>query len=107
MVPAEQDRACLAAGGVGDSDPEPLPLALIADPDFVVIPASVPDCCLACEPDRHHDQQHLAERLIDDRLERTLLVGGLAADAERELDGEDPDDSVDQSARRLSAADWA
>ena len=44
------------------------------------------------------DQQGLAERLLGDRVQRALLIGCLAAVAERQLDGQDADDHVDDAA---------
>ena len=40
-----------------------------------------------------------AKRLSGDCLQRATLVGGLTAGAERELDCQDADDSVDDGAR--------
>jgi hypothetical protein len=51
------------------------------------------------EADRDENQEHLAERLMSDRLQRSALVGGLAARAERELDCQDSDNAVDHGAR--------
>ena len=45
-------------------------------------------------------QQHRAERLVGDRPQRALLVGGLAAVAERELGRQHADHDVDHAARR-------
>ena len=53
---------------------------------------------VAGQADGHQDQQHLAERLARDGVERALLVGRLAAVAERQLDGQEPDDPVDDAA---------
>ena len=44
------------------------------------------------------DEKHLAEGLRCDRLQRSLLVRGLPADAEGELEGEDADEAVDDRA---------
>ena len=53
---------------------------------------------VAAEADRDEREQDLAERLVRDRLQRPLLVRQLAAVAERELQGENPDDPVDEPA---------
>src|SRR6185503_5495777 len=43
-------------------------------------------------------QQHLAERLMRDGLQRALLIRGRAAGPDGELDREDADDPVDEAA---------
>src|SRR5436190_4581194 len=51
------------------------------------------------QPDRDENQQHLAERLMSDRLQRTALVRRLSAGTDCEFDRQDPDDPVDDTAR--------
>ena len=51
------------------------------------------------EADRDEHEQELAERLVGDRVKRALLVGDLAAAADREPEREDADDPVDEPAR--------
>ena len=51
---------------------------------------------IAAEPDRDERQEELAERLMGNRVQRSLLVRQLAAVTERDLEREDPDDPVDQ-----------
>jgi hypothetical protein len=53
---------------------------------------------VAEEPDRHQDEQDLPAGLLRDLGQRPLLVGRLAAGAERQLEGEDADDRVDRAA---------
>src|SRR5579862_3264591 len=50
-----------------------------------------------CHRDKR--EQDLPERLSCDQLERALLVGGPATDADRKLHRQDPDDRVDRRAR--------
>ena len=59
---------------------------------------------VAGHADGHEDQERLAERLLRDLREGALLVGRLAAAAERELDREHADDRVDHAARGDSGA---
>src|SRR5207253_5584301 len=47
--------------------------------------ADEPPARIAREADRDEDQEHLAERLVRDRLERPLLARRLSACADREL----------------------
>jgi hypothetical protein len=53
---------------------------------------------VAREADGDEQEQHLAERLLGDRPQGFLLVRGRPAFADRELDREDRDDQVDESA---------
>ena len=52
--------------------------------------------------DRHQDQEHLAERLLGDRLQGAALVCRLAAGPDCKLDGQDADHAVDDAARNES-----
>ena len=60
--------------------------------------ANQPPEGVAAETDRDEREQDLAERLMRDRVQRALLVRQLASVTERELEGENPDDSVDERA---------
>ena len=60
--------------------------------------ANQPPEGVAAETDRDEREQDLAERLVRDRVQRALLVRQLASVTECELEGENPDDSVDEPA---------
>jgi hypothetical protein len=60
--------------------------------------ADEPPQAVAEKPDRDQAEQDLAERAARDGLQRTLLVGRLAARAEGDLDGQDADEDVDHAA---------
>ena len=51
------------------------------------------------ETNGHQDEEHLPERLLRDRIQRTVLIRRLAAISEGQLDGEDADDGVDHPTR--------
>jgi hypothetical protein len=53
---------------------------------------------VTAETDREEREQDLAERLLRNRVQRTLLVRQLASVTECELEGENPDDCVDEPA---------
>src|SRR5918994_2016705 len=53
-----------------------------------------PPGCIRSEAEGEDDQEHLAQRLVGDRRQRTLAARGLAAVAERKLEGEYTDDAV-------------
>jgi hypothetical protein len=59
---------------------------------------------IAGEADSQRRQQSVAARLLGYRLQRALLVGRLAATADRELERSSPDDSVDGAASGESGA---
>ena len=54
---------------------------------------------VAGETDRERDKHRPAERLLGERSHRPLLIGRLAAAADRKLEGKDADDPVDEAAR--------
>ena len=54
---------------------------------------------VAAQPDREHDEEEAAERLVGDRAQRALLVRELPRVAHRDLECEDADDRVDQASR--------
>jgi hypothetical protein len=53
---------------------------------------------IAAQAGGDEEEQDLAERLVGDRTQRFLLVGGRAAFADRDLQRQDRDDQVDQAA---------
>ena len=59
---------------------------------------------IAGEPCRQEEEERFAERLVGNRPQSPRLVLGLAARAERELEREDPDDAVDDTAGRQADA---
>jgi hypothetical protein len=60
--------------------------------------ANQPPEGVATQTDGDDREEKLAERLLRDRAQRTLLIRQLASVTERELEGENPDDSVDERA---------
>lgn len=54
---------------------------------------------IAGESDCDEDQECMPKRLVRDRLQRSLLIGGGTAAADCELPGEDADDHVYKPAR--------
>ena len=54
---------------------------------------------VAAEPDGERREQHVAEGVLLDGAERALLVRDLAAVPDGEVEGEQPDDPVDERAR--------
>ena len=52
---------------------------------------------VAGEAEREQDQEAAAERLLRDRRQGAVLVWALLAAAERDLDGEDADDGVEDA----------
>src|SRR5579872_5413706 len=61
--------------------------------------AEQPPECIAGERDCDEQEQRMPERLVCDRAQRTLLIGGGPAAADREFPREDAEDDVDQPAR--------
>jgi hypothetical protein len=53
---------------------------------------------VAAEADRDEREEKLAERLMRNGVQRTLLVGQLASVTKGELEGENADDRVDDRA---------
>ena len=99
---AEQDlHGDRAESGIDEAARERGDAVEAAVRSFRAVPekrADEPPARIAGEADRDEDQEHLTERLVRDRLERPLLARRLSACADRELEGEDPDDPVDQPA---------
>jgi hypothetical protein len=59
---------------------------------------------VAGEPDCHEGEQHPAEWLVRDCVERALLICQLASVSEGELERENADDSVDQGSGNKAGA---
>jgi hypothetical protein len=93
----ESAEAC-----VGDAAPERCDPIGSAVRDFGPVAerrTEQPPQGLAGERDCDEDEQRMPKRLVCDRLQRALLIGGGTAAADRELPGEDADDHVYEPAR--------